>query len=198
MPHSLARNLVHCVFSTKGRLNLIQQPDILWERLGTIAKSKGISLVTAGGTANHVHLLIGLSPKMALSNVIQNLKAHSSRWMKEDVGAFAWQEGFGGFSVSESNRDAVLRYIATQVQHHQKWTYEQEFKTLVRKSGLEYDPDTCSDDVPEALDTQNVDRNPAFRFAPCWAIMHALRAYAARLKPCPSTTTQSTYSGPRL
>ena len=78
--------------------------------------------------------------KMALSNVIQNLKAHSSRWMKEEVPRFTWQEGFGAFSVSESNREALLQYIATQSENHKKWTYEQEFMTLVRKSGVEYDP----------------------------------------------------------
>ena len=140
MPHTLSRNLVHCVFSTKGRLNLIREPEVLWKHLGVIANAKEISLLTAGGTKNHAHLLIALSPKMTLSNAIQNLKAHSSRWMKEDVSAFAWQEGYGAFSVSESNRQSVLDYIAAQAEHHRKWSYEQEFMTLVRKAGVEYDP----------------------------------------------------------
>ena len=140
MPHTLSRNLVHCVFSTKGRLNIIRDADCLWNRLGVIAKAKSISLIGAGGTANHVHLLIALSPTMALSCAIQNLKAHSSRWMKEDTPRFAWQEGYGAFSVNESNREAVLHYIATQAEHHKKWSYEQEFATLVRKAGLECDP----------------------------------------------------------
>lgn len=95
MPHTLSRNLVHCVFSTKGRFGLIHDPEALWKRLAVIANAKGISLLTAGGTANHVHLLIALSPGMTLAGAIQNLKAHSSRWMKEDVPAFAWQEGYG-------------------------------------------------------------------------------------------------------
>jgi putative transposase len=140
MPHTLSRNLIHCVFSTKGRVDLIQQPEGLWKHLGVIAKAKDISLVTAGGTTNHVHLLIALSPKITLANAIQNLKAHSSRWMKEDVPRFAWQEGYGAFSVSESNREAVLDYIRKQAKHHQKWTYEQEFMTLVHKSRIEFDP----------------------------------------------------------
>ncbi len=139
MPHTLSRNLVHCVFSTKGRLNLIHEPDVLWKHLGVIAKSKEIALLAAGGTKNHTHLLIALSPTQTLSNAIQNLKAHSSRWMREDVGAFAWQEGYGAFSVAESQRQTVLNYIATQPEHHQKWTYEEEFVTLVRKSGVAYD-----------------------------------------------------------
>ncbi len=140
MPHTLSRNLIHCVFSTKGRLNLIQEPEVLWKHLGVIAKAKEIPLLAAGGTKDHVHLLVALSPKMTLSNAIQNLKAHSSRWMKEDVPAFAWQEGYGAFSVSESHRQTVLDYIAAQAEHHQKWSYEQEFMTLVRKAGVEYDP----------------------------------------------------------
>ena len=140
MPHALSRNLVHCVFSTKGRLATINEPQALWRRLGVIANAKNIALITAGGTANHVHMLIALSPTMTLSYAIQNLKAHSSRWMKEDVRHFAWQEGYGAFGVSESQRSTVREYIGRQAEHHRKWSYEQEFATLVRKSGLEYDP----------------------------------------------------------
>jgi REP element-mobilizing transposase RayT len=140
MPHTLSRNLVHCVFSTKERRDLIRDPECLWKRLAIIAKAKNISLLTAGGTANHVHLLIALSPVMTLSSAVQNLKAHSSRWMKEDVPLFAWQEGYGAFGVAESQRQIVLNYIGTQAEHHHKWSYEQEFVTLVRKSGVEYDP----------------------------------------------------------
>lgn len=140
MPHTLSRNLVHCVFSTKERRDQIRDPEALWKRLAIIAKAKNISLLMAGGTADHVHLLIALSPVMTLSDAVRNLKAHSSRWMKEEVPLFAWQEGYGAFSVTESHREAVLHYIETQAEHHQKWSYEQEFATLVRKSGVEYDP----------------------------------------------------------
>ena len=140
MPHTLARNLVHCVFSTKDRRPLIHDPEILWKHLGVIAKSKNISLITAGGTNNHVHLLMALSPTATLAKTLQDLKAHSSRWMKEDVRMFTWQEGYGAFSVSESQREAVMSYIATQADHHKKWTFEQEYLTLVRKAGVEYDP----------------------------------------------------------
>jgi REP element-mobilizing transposase RayT len=140
MPHTLSRNLVHCVFSTKGRRALIREPEVLWKHLGVIAKSKKIALVNAGGTTNHVHPLIALSPTMTLAKALQDLMAHSSRWMKEDVPAFAWQEGYGAFGVSESHREAVVTYITTQAEHHKKWTYEQEFVTLVRKAGVEYDP----------------------------------------------------------
>jgi REP-associated tyrosine transposase len=140
VPHTLSRHLVHWVFSTKGRIGLIHEPEALWKRLGVIAPAKDISLLTAGGTANHVHPLIALSPTMTLANAVQNLKAHSSRWMKQDVPRFAWQEGYGGFGVSELQRQTVLDYIGSQAEHHRKWSYEQEFLTLVRKSGVEFDP----------------------------------------------------------
>ena len=139
MPHTLARNLVHCVFSTKGRFPLIREPEQLWRHLGVIARVKNIALLSAGGTANHVHILLALSPTMALANAVQNLKAHSSRWMKEEVRKFAWQKGYGAFGVSESQRSTVLEYIGRQAEHHQKWTYEQEYRTLVRKARLEFD-----------------------------------------------------------
>ncbi len=140
MPHTLARNLIHCVFSTKGRTQIIRDPHLLWSRLALIAKSKNIPLLTAGGTRNHAHLLLALPTTMTLSKAIQDLKAHTSRWMKEQVPLFTWQEGYGAFSVSESQRQIVADYISVQEEHHKKWSFEQEFRTLVRKAGIE--PDT--------------------------------------------------------
>src|SRR6185312_10792356 len=104
MPHTLARNLVHCVFATKSRTQTIREPQLLWSRLALIAKSKNIPLITAGGTRNHVHALIALPTTMTLSKAMQDLKAHTSRWMKESLPLFTWQEGYGAFGVSESQR----------------------------------------------------------------------------------------------
>jgi REP element-mobilizing transposase RayT len=139
MPHTLARNLVHCVFSTKGRTQTIRDPELLWSRFALIAKSKNIPLLTAGGTRNHAHIFLALPTTMTLSKAVQDLKAHTSRWMKEQVPLFTWQEGYGAFGVSESQRQIVSEYIATQEKHHEKWTFEQEFLTLVRKAGIEPD-----------------------------------------------------------
>jgi REP element-mobilizing transposase RayT len=139
MPHTLARNLVHCVFSTKGRIQTIRDPQLLWSRLALIAKSKSIPLLTAGGTRNHVHLLLALPTTMTLSKAVQDLKAHTSRWMKEQVPVFTWQEGYGAFGVSESQRQTVSEYIGAQEEHHKKWSFEQEFLTLIRKAGIEPD-----------------------------------------------------------
>lgn len=140
MSHTHASVLVHCVFSTKQRANLIRNPEALWRYLAVIAHDKKIALLAAGGTANHVHLLLAVPPVLPLATALRELKAHSSRWMREHGQRFAWQEGYGAFSVSQSQRLTVMDYIAAQKVHHAKWTFEQEFMTLLRKSGVEYDP----------------------------------------------------------
>jgi len=139
MSHTHASVLVHCVFSTKERANLIPHPESLWRYLAVVARDRKITLLAAGGTANHVHLLLAVPPVLPLATALRELKAHSSRWLREHGHRFAWQEGYGAFSVSQSQRQTVMDYIATQAQHHTKWSFEQEFMTLLRKSGAEYD-----------------------------------------------------------
>ena len=101
--------------------------------------TRKIALLAAGGTENHVHLLLAVQPVLPLATALRELKAHSSRWMREHGQRFAWQEGYGAFSVSQSQRQVVMDYIAAQETHHAKWSFEQEFMTLLRKSGVEYD-----------------------------------------------------------
>jgi putative transposase len=140
MPHALVSNLVHCVFSTKGRVSSISDPNHLCRYLGGLAKEKKLSLIVAGGTANHIHLLIALPAAVSLAKAVQDLKGNSSRWMNEHGSSFAWQEGYGAFSVSASNRRAVMAYIAEQPRHHEKRSFEEEFTILLRRSGVNYDP----------------------------------------------------------
>jgi len=139
MAHTHACNLVHCVFSTKDRANLIPDPERLWQYIGGIARQKNIVLLAAGGTANHLHLLISLPPTIALAKAVQELKGNTSRWLNE-MFHFAWQEGYGAFSVSQSQRKTVADYIDRQAEHHAKWSFEQELLTLLKKSGIAYDP----------------------------------------------------------
>jgi len=136
--HTHTCNLVHCVFSTKHRANLIPDPERLWHYVGGIARQKQIPLLAAGGTANHLHLLISLPPTITLAKAVQELKGNTSRWMNE-MSCFAWQEGYSAFSVSQSQRKTVVDYIDRQTEHHAKWTFEQEFLTLLKKSGIPYD-----------------------------------------------------------
>jgi putative transposase len=140
MAHTLACNLVHCVFSTKDRANLISDPERLRQYLTGIVRAKSIPLLAAGGTRNHLHLLLALPPSLALAKALQELKGNSSRWLNEITSGFAWQRGYGAFSVSESRRSAVIAYISGQEEHHRKWSFEQEFLTLLRKSRIEFDP----------------------------------------------------------
>jgi REP element-mobilizing transposase RayT len=142
MAHTYPNVLVHCVFGTKGRRDSI--PKELLERLGRyfvgIGKNHDIPVLSVGGTLNHVHLLIALQTTITLAKAIQVLKTNSSRWIGEHGFDFAWQEGYGAFSVSASNLGAVKQYIEHQPEHHAKHSFEDEFVSLLRKSGVRYEP----------------------------------------------------------
>ena len=140
MSHTFAHNLMHCVFSTKQRVALIRDPEALWRYAVGLAYQKDVHVVSAGGTNNHVHLLLLLPQTSTLAKVMQEIKANTSRWLRETSRAFQWQEGYGAFSVSHSQREVVARYIANQAEHYRKRSFEEEFIALLRKSGIEYDP----------------------------------------------------------
>jgi REP-associated tyrosine transposase len=137
--HTYSHNLVHCVFSTKDRLDLIRNPEELWRYVAVMGHRKNIHVVAAGGTSNHLHLLILLPQTMTLAKAMQELKANTSRWMRETSSKFQWQEGYGAFSVSQSQRETVANYIANQAEHHRTRSFEQEFSALLRRSGIQYD-----------------------------------------------------------
>ena len=139
MSHTHAWVLVHCVFSTKERANLIPDPIEMCQYLTGVARAKNIALLAAGGTTNHIHLLIHVPPAIRLAKAIQELKGNSSRWLHERGVRFEWQEGYGAFSVSQSQKQTVANYIAHQAEHHRKWSFEQEFMTLLHKSGASFD-----------------------------------------------------------
>jgi REP element-mobilizing transposase RayT len=139
MAHTYASNFIHCIFSTKDRKPLIaadRKPD-LYAYIGGIARSEGFSLAAAGGTTDHVHLLFILPATQSLAAIVQKLKGSSSHWMGK---GFSWQEGYGAFSVSPSQVSVVKTYIQRQEQHHRKHSFEEEFTTLLRNCGIEYDP----------------------------------------------------------
>jgi putative transposase len=97
-------------------------------------------VIAAGGTANHVHMLIALPSDMTVAKAMQTFKANSSRWIGEHGRRFAWQEGCGAFSVSASLRDTVRNYIEHQAEHHRKRSFEEEFVALLSKCGIDFDP----------------------------------------------------------
>jgi REP element-mobilizing transposase RayT len=141
--HTYISDLVHCVFSTKLRRNLIAaevQPD-LWAFLGGIARKNGFKALIVGGTENHCHVLLSLPATIALAKAVQLLKGASSHWMNEKHGeGFGWQEGYGAFTVGISQKDDTIAYIRSQAEHHRKRTFEEEFVAFLKKHGVEYDP----------------------------------------------------------
>jgi putative transposase len=143
MSHTYVSDLVHCVFSTKERRNLIR-PEIqsdLWAFLGGIARKNGFKTLIVGGTENHVHILLSLPANMPLAKAMQLIKGASSRWMNEKhTKGFAWQEGYGAFTVGISQKAVTIAYIRSQAEHHRKRSFEEEFVAFLKKHNVEYDP----------------------------------------------------------
>ena len=105
-----------------------------------IGKGHNSPVLCAGGTRNHAHLMIALPATVPLAKAVQVLKANSSRWLGEHGLDFAWQEGYGAFSVSASNAEAVRHYIEHQNEHHAKHSFEDKFVSLLRKSNIAHGP----------------------------------------------------------
>lgn len=118
---------------------MIRDPQRLWRYFSGISRAKEIPLVAAGGTANHVHLLVDLPPTHQLAETMQVLKGNSSHWLNDEQPPFAWQQGYGAFGIAESQRHNVVAYISGQAEHHKKWSFEEEFLTLLRRYGIQYD-----------------------------------------------------------
>ena len=139
MAHTLTLNLLHCVFSTKHRENLISEPEKLWNYMRGIGRNLGVNLLSVGGTGNHVHMLIAMPSTCTVANVLRDLKANSSRYMRQ-TGTFAWQDGYAAISVSPTMVEKVSAYIRRQEERHRTLTFEDEYRTMAEKSGLRYEP----------------------------------------------------------
>ena len=135
--------LFHLIFGTKHRASLITEEirEDLYRYLTGIVAKLGGTLVAVGGMPDHVHLLVGLRPTQAVSEVMRDLKGSSSRWLSEQRGvSFAWQNGYGAFSVSGSNMATVARYILRQEEHHSRLSFQDELRQFIEKHGLDVDP----------------------------------------------------------
>ncbi len=145
MAQTLTRLLVHVVFSTKERRNLII-PAVeleLHAYLGGICRNRESPALAIGGTENHVHLLISLSKNIALSNLMMTLKKDSSKWIKTNGDAFRgfhWQDGYGAFSIGESQVRTVTDYIRGQKERHKTLTFKDELVALAERYGVAFDP----------------------------------------------------------
>ena len=144
MPQSLGRLVIHLIFSTKERRAMIGealQPDVN-RYIAGILKKLECPAVIVGGAADHVHVLFNLNRSRSVSDVVEEVKTGSSKWIKtkgEGLDAFAWQNGYGAFSVSESMVAQVKTYIEKQAEHHRKTSFQEELVAFLKKHRIEYD-----------------------------------------------------------
>ncbi len=144
MGQSLVKNYIHIIFSTKHREPLIYQPvqNELYSYIGGICKEMECYPIKIGGYIEHIHILCMLSKKIALMKLLEEVKSHSSKWMKTKGTAmknFYWQNGYGAFSVNPSEVDKVIAYIENQSEHHKKRTFQDEYRAFLKKYKVEYD-----------------------------------------------------------
>lgn len=144
MGQSLVKNYLHIVFSTKYRQPMITEviESELHAYLGGICKNLDCQPIKVGGYNDHIHILCMLSKKIPLIKLMEELKSHSSKWIKtkgEEFKNFYWQEGYGAFSVNPSEVDVVINYIANQKEHHDKKTFQDEFRAFLKKYLVAYD-----------------------------------------------------------
>lgn len=143
MPQSLAFLLVHLVFSAKDRapvLDPVVRPT-LHAYLATVARNAGCECYRAGGATDHVHLAIRLARTATTAELVEELKTSSSKWLKTQhpvLANFAWQRGYGAFSVGPSDLDALRDYIDNQEEHHRTQTFQEEYRAFLTKYGIEY------------------------------------------------------------
>ncbi len=144
MPQSLARLHVHLVFSTKHRERLITDDvrSALHAYLARALQNLGCTPVLINSVEDHLHLLFDLARTVAVSKVVEDVKTSSSKWIKTqgpEFAGFAWQAGYGAFAVSESNVEAVRKYIADQREHHRNELFQEEYRACLGRHGIEFD-----------------------------------------------------------
>jgi putative transposase len=137
--------MYHIVFATKYREKVLQKSfrEQVYEYLGGTLRQSDGHLIEVGGVKDHVHLLANISPTVAVSVALRELKASSSKWINEQrfiAGAFRWQKGYAAFSVSASQCENVRAYIQNQEVHHRRMTFQEEYERLLEKHGITFEP----------------------------------------------------------
>jgi len=144
MANTYSQIYIHVVFAVEGRQNLIESAhnDELQKYMTGIISSQKQKLIAINNMPDHVHILLGLKPDMALSDLVGDIKTGSSNFINRQKwvrGRFNWQEGYGAFSYSRSQLDAVIRYIQNQQRHHARKTFRQEYVELLERFEIKYD-----------------------------------------------------------
>lgn len=144
MANTYSQIFLQIVFSVKGRQNLIQKTwkEELYKYICGIVNGKKQKVYAIGGMADHIHILVSIKPNIAVSDLVRDVKANSSKWINDNkfvTGKFQWQEGFGVFSYSKSQLNTVIAYIENQENHHKKQSFKEEYIQLLKKFNIEYD-----------------------------------------------------------
>lgn len=143
MANTYSQINIQCVFAVKGRENVIDKNfrEELWKYMSGILKNNNAFPLAVGGYTDHVHVFFELPPNLNISDLMRDLKANSSKWINENKfvkGKFHWQEGYGAFSYSRSQRHQVINYIINQEKHHSKKTFREEYLELLRNFEIEF------------------------------------------------------------
>jgi REP-associated tyrosine transposase len=142
MAQTYTRLLYHIVFSTKNREPWI---DAVWREelhayMGGIVRNRKGELLAAGGIPDHIHLLLRLAADRSISDVVRDIKSNSSGWLHDrGVRPFAWQDGYGAFTLSPSAIPSVTAYINNQLEHHRRESFRDEFLVMLHEHEVEYE-----------------------------------------------------------
>jgi REP element-mobilizing transposase RayT len=145
MPQSLAQIYLHLVFSTKERRPYLQDRPLreeLHAYLGGACNNLGCPVICVGGVEDHVHLCCRLGRSISVADFLMELKRESSKWIKakgRDLSGFHWQNGYGAFSLSPAQVEPLRHYITNQEEHHRTGSFQDEFRKLLKKNGLQWD-----------------------------------------------------------
>ena len=144
MANTFSQIYIQTVFAVSNRQSLIKAEfkEDLFKYITGIITNQGQKLMSINGVADHIHILIGLKPAMALADLVREIKADSSNFVNEQRfvrGKFSWQEGYGAFSYGHSQLDTIIRYIQNQEQHHKRSSFKREYLTLLRKFDIAFE-----------------------------------------------------------
>jgi len=152
MADTYTKLFIHAVFAVRGRENIISSKwkDDLYKYITGIVTNNEQKLMIINGTPDHIHILIGIKPTIALSDLIRDIKANSSRFINEKrwvQGRFEWQHGFGAFTCNPAELDTIINYIKNQKEHHKIKSFKEEYIDLLNFNNIDYKTEYLFDDV---------------------------------------------------
>ncbi len=144
MPNTYTQIYIHIIFSVKGRYNIVKKEhkEELHKYINGVISNKKQKLIAINCMPDHIHILVGLKPDIELSDLVRDIKANSSKFINKKEwfkGKFYWQEGFGGFSCSQSKLNRVVRYIQNQEEHHKVKSFREEYLGFLKRYNIKYD-----------------------------------------------------------